>query len=134
MPNNLGFVEKVNWLMKKYKLLLFLIKNNSTYTEAILNVTQSGSGNPVINSTVSNNTGLTFTVTKNGTGSFYFTPAGGTVDVSKVIMSVMQPNVGTYIYGFTVPDPSLLTVYTYSNGTQTDGITSNLNFIIRFYK
>lgn len=97
MPNNLGFVEKVNWLMKKYKLLQYLITQNKytpPYKSYVAELTQSsgGTGNPVTAVEIVNEFGSAGSWTHNNVGTYglTFDPTGVLVNFNtdKVFMTI----------------------------------------------
>ena len=92
------------------------------YKDYVFSFTQSGTNDPVITQ-LNNNTGLTFTFTRNSAGVFYLVPSSN-IDVNKVWVQATGGHVGNStaitVKGFTVNRYDIINVD--SSGNPADEV------------
>jgi hypothetical protein len=108
------------------------ISQEKTYTEAAFLITQTGTSNPTL-TTIYNNTGVVFTTSYNGIGSydiFLSTP----INLSKT-MSFIQSQyqqIGVTCVNLTTTQMNIRTFYT-TSGVTLDGAMTNTCFSVKIY-
>lgn len=105
---------------------------NKGYKDYVFSFTQSGTNNPVVTE-LNNDTGLTFTFTRDGDGNFHLVPSSS-LDLSKTWAQVTGGDIGNAILNIKNYETNLIAIVNIdpATGTPVNGV--NAGFVeLRIY-
>ena len=103
------------------------------YTVYTALLTQTGTGAPVA-TILKNNTGVTYTWARTGTGEYTITASGNAFTNNKTLICLMGQRAFNIPLNFRRDSDTVISLFSAnSSGTSTDGVITDLSFEIRIY-